>query len=252
MEDKLIYWFKLQLIMDFEILEEIGLTKGEIKVYLSLLKEGPSTAGRILESARVQNSVFHFCINRLIHKGLVSYTRKNKSRVYAAASPDAIVQYLKNKENKVKEIVPDLCQLALLSKPKQSVELFEGIKGVMTMLSVMIEGAKKGEKFYFFAPELENSKEVQKFYEQFYDIRRKEKGLITKGIAPISLKKFFEKRKNIQMKYIHGPVPSNSSICNGKMALISWSEKPIGILIIEKQLVQKHLEFFENFWQRSK
>ena len=68
--------------MDTKALEDIGLTQGEIKVYLALLEIGPSTAGSILEKAGIQNSVFHFCVNSLIEKGLVSYVKKNKFRVY--------------------------------------------------------------------------------------------------------------------------------------------------------------------------
>jgi len=58
--------------MNTKILEDIGLTPGEIKVYLTLLEEGASSAGKILEQAQIQNSVFHFNINRLMEKGLVS------------------------------------------------------------------------------------------------------------------------------------------------------------------------------------
>jgi len=48
--------------MDTKILEDIGLTHGEIKVYITLLELGSSTAGAILKKAKIQNSVFHFNI----------------------------------------------------------------------------------------------------------------------------------------------------------------------------------------------
>ena len=38
--------------MNEQLLEEIGLTKGEIKVYLTLLKIGETTTGKIIEEAQ--------------------------------------------------------------------------------------------------------------------------------------------------------------------------------------------------------
>lgn len=233
--------------MNTKILEEIGLTQGEIKVYLALLELGSSTAGPILEKANIQNSVFHFVINRLIEKGLVSYVKKNKFRIYQPANPDSLVSYLKDKEKQLEKILPELKEKQTSSKEKQEVELFEGTKGVITLLNLLIEDAKRGDEFLFFTPELEKDKEIQEFYE-IYDAKRKDKGLIIKGIAPKSLKPLFEKRKSIKMKYSDSPVPANTGICNNKMAIISWENKPTAVLIHSKQMVEKQKEFFNSLW----
>lgn len=45
--------------MDTQILEDIGLTNAEIKVYIALLELGTSTAGPIIEKTGLQNSVVH-------------------------------------------------------------------------------------------------------------------------------------------------------------------------------------------------
>lgn len=237
--------------MDTKILEDIGLTQGEIKVYLALLELGPSTAGAILEKANIQNSVFHFCVNRLIEKGLVSYVKKNKFRIYQAANPDNFLTYLKDKEKQVENLLPKLKEKQKFSKDKQEVELFEGLKGIITLMNILIDDSKKGDKFLFFAPELEKSEEIQKFYKQ-YDVKRKAKGLITKGIAPKNLKPLFVKRTYLKMKYLDFPVPANTGICNNKMAIISWDKKPTGVLIHSKHIVEKQKEFFNSLWKIAK
>ena len=53
--------------MDTKILEDIGLTNAEIKVYLALLELGVSGAGNIIEKSRLQSSVVHNTINNLIN-----------------------------------------------------------------------------------------------------------------------------------------------------------------------------------------
>ena len=39
--------------MDTKVLEDIGLTKREIKVYITALEIGPSSAGQILKKANI-------------------------------------------------------------------------------------------------------------------------------------------------------------------------------------------------------
>ena len=236
--------------MNTKILEDIGLTKGEINVYLALLELGPSTAGSILEKASIQNSVFHFNIHRLIEKGLVSYIKKGRIKVYKAADPNNFLIYLKDKEKQIEKILPELKEKQAKIKEKEETELFKGMKGIITLLNILIENTKRGDEFLFFSADIdEKNKEIQRFYKR-YDIKRKDKGLITKGIAPKKLKLLFKKRKYLKMKYTNMPLPANTGICNNKMALISWGEKPTGILIQSKQIVKKQIEFFNELWNK--
>ena len=61
--------------MDTKILEDIGLTNAEIKVYLALLELGSSTAGHILEKSGLQNSVVHMTLHKLIDKGFITFIK---------------------------------------------------------------------------------------------------------------------------------------------------------------------------------
>ncbi|MFQ5621311.1 MAG: helix-turn-helix domain-containing protein [Candidatus Nanoarchaeia archaeon] len=74
--------------MNPNVLEHLGLTPGESKVYLALLQLGPSSAGPIIEKSGLQNSVVHLCLNTLKDKGLISYVRKGRARIYQAADPE--------------------------------------------------------------------------------------------------------------------------------------------------------------------
>jgi sugar-specific transcriptional regulator TrmB len=237
--------------MDSRVLEDIGLTQGEIKVYLALLEAGTSTAGRIIEKAKIQNSVFHFCINRLIEKGLVSYVKKSKFRLYSSASPDNLVAYLKDKEKMVASILPELKQKQNKTE-EQAAEIFEGIKGMQTMLNELIENTRAGDKFYFFAVDVPGqNEEIQEFFEM-YDAKRRDKKLDVKGLATKENSRFFLKRKGLKVRIVDFPIPSNISICNNKMALITWGEKPSGILIKSKQIIDKQIEFFNSIWKQAK
>ncbi len=114
------------------------------------------------------------------------------------------------------------------------------------MLNELIEDTKPKDIYYFFAVDVsELNEEIQKFFER-YDIKRRIKKLIVKGLARNKLRPLFEKRKYLKVRYVDFPVLSNLSICNDKMALITWEDVPMGILIKSKQLVKNQIEFFEE------
>jgi|SRR3989344_2231193 len=235
--------------MDLSILEDIGLSRGEIKVYLSLLETGLTKVGIIIEKSNLASSAVHNSINSLIEKGFVSYIKKSKIKYYKAVPPKQLIDFIEDKKNKILQIIPELEVKQKLEKDEQEAEIFEGIKGILRMLSLLIENSKKGDEYLFFVINVEEkNEEIQKFFKQ-YDIKRKNKGLIIKGLAPKDLKNLFIKRKLLRMRYTNFPIPSNISICNEKIALFSWGEKPVGYLIKSKQISDMYKEFFNQIWR---
>jgi HTH-type transcriptional regulator, sugar sensing transcriptional regulator len=94
--------------MDIEILEDIGLTKREISVYIALIELGESTAGPLKHKTKLQNSVIHWCLNNLITKGLVNYVEKGKRKYYQATDPENLIKFLNEKKHRLQELVPQL------------------------------------------------------------------------------------------------------------------------------------------------
>src|SRR3989338_7547002 len=101
--------------MNEELLQKIGLNKSEVKVYLNLLELGSSTTGPIMDKAKVSSSKIYGILERLIEKGLVSFIIKSKTKYYQASSPEAIFDYINEKEEEmekqkeqIKKIIPEL------------------------------------------------------------------------------------------------------------------------------------------------
>ena len=70
--------------MDIKILEEIGLTKSEVKTYLALLEIGSSSTGDIVEKAQVASSKIYEILDKLSQKGLVSFIIKSGVKYFEA------------------------------------------------------------------------------------------------------------------------------------------------------------------------
>ncbi len=237
--------------MKEEILENLGFTYAEAKVYLLLLELGSVKVGRIIEKSGLQSSTIHNTLNSLKEKGYITYILKGKIKIYQAVDPKNILKEFKEKEAKFEGILSSLEQKHKFAQEKPQAEIFEGIKGMINLLNELIEDAKPKDNYYFFAMDESGlNVEIQKFFEK-YDAKRKNKGLIVRGIARKELEFLFENRKVLKMKYVDHQIPSNISICNNKMAMISWGEKPTGILIKSEQLCKSQIEFFESLWKTA-
>lgn len=59
--------------MKTSALEDIGLTKAEITVYLSLLSLGTTTAGPIIRDAKLYPSIVYSALESLVTKGFVAF-----------------------------------------------------------------------------------------------------------------------------------------------------------------------------------
>src|SRR3989344_7078089 len=208
-----------------KILEEIGFTKGEIKVYLTLLELGSTTTGGIIKKSKVSPSKVYDILEKLIQKGVVNYVIKGKVKYFEAASPKRILEYLQEKEEKIKaqekelnKVLPQLIQKQKLIESIQEAKVYKGWKGVQTAFNFILEVLKRGENYIgFVATEKEQqSKEVQLFFAKYHK-KRYERGLKVSLIANEKTKHIFEgpiykEFKNFHVKYVKHIVPTGTLI----------------------------------------
>src|SRR3989338_369599 len=112
------FFGKKRVYMIESSLEKIGLTRGEVKVYLTLLKTGQTTTGKIIDESQLSSGKIYEILDRLIRKGLASFVIKDKTKYFEAASPKMILQHIKDKEEelkrneqKIESLLPDLIKI---------------------------------------------------------------------------------------------------------------------------------------------
>lgn len=236
--------------MEIELLKEIGFTAGESKIYLSLLEIGPTSAGKIIEHTKLQNSVIHLCLNSLIKKGLVVYILRGKRKIYSAVNPNRLINLLEDRKRRINEALPELLAKQRRLEEKPNAEVFEGSWGIMTLLDTLLDGTKKGDEYLFFSFDKPLIDERMMNIFNQHERKRKEKGLIVRGIAPKELKPLFKYVK-INMRYVDFPIPSGLTIIKDKLMIITWEKEPIGFLIKSDLLTNKYREFFNHIWKIS-
>ena len=141
--------------MNTKILEEIGLTPGEIKVYLALIGLGETTSGPIIGESKVSVSKVYSILERLSRKGLASYIVKRKTKYFKAADPRRLLSYLQEKEEILKEQEEELKKLLPELELKQNsvvteetAQVFDGLRGIQTARERTLKIMKKGDQMW--------------------------------------------------------------------------------------------------------
>ena len=142
-------------IMNLESLQELGLTDGEIKVYIALLGLGETTSGPIVKEAKVSLSKVYLILEKLSQKGLVANIVKNGVKYFRASSPTRLLDYLREKEDKLKlqennlkEIIPQLQLRQDSGTFTETAQVYEGLKGIQTARERTLNIMEKGDEMW--------------------------------------------------------------------------------------------------------
>ncbi|MBI4146884.1 hypothetical protein HY489_06125 [Candidatus Woesearchaeota archaeon] len=244
--------------MSEHFLEELGLTKGEIRVYLSLLSLGQTTSGPLIAESKISSSKVYEILNKLMEKGLVSHTIKNKTKYFQPTSPAKLKDYLAKRENTIaqqkkelEEQLPKLLARYAEIKATQSAEIFTGLPAIKTMLWELIAEASPGEQYYFFGGVGARYEEIAQKIFIPYDKYRYERKLNVHGIVHVKHKEFLKKIARATLRFVNYPIPSNIAIFRDKLVIQSYTENPMAILITSQEITSQFKEFFESVWQTA-
>jgi len=245
-----------------KILQDIGLTESEIKVYLALLKLGQTTAGKIVDEAKVTRSKIYDILERLKNKALISYITKESTKYFSATNPNNILTYLEEKEkkiqeekNSIKKILPELLNQQKLFQKDKVAEVFIGINGMKNAFNVLVEEFEEKEPYYAFgAGKGENVEQIQIFFSQLH-LKRKEKKIKSFIIFNESSRSLFEeqeKSKFVEVRYIKQSTPTAINVYKDYTIMAILTKEPVTLLIKNKETADSFREYFKLMWKLAK
>ncbi len=250
--------------MNKQILYGVGLTKGEVEVYLALLKLGSSSIGNIVKESKVTKSKVYDILNRLIDKGLVSAFVKNKINCYNAAPPNFLLELLekrgkeiKQQEREIQGLLPSLIGIQSISNKEDRVEIFEGFQGLKNAFQIIENEFKVNEEFLVFGVDDTLNQQQLNFFINFHKKKVKAK-IKTKVIFTSNLKgvKEYHLKQSLYNKERHlnqnSAIPINIYKNLVIIPILQKSEKEITILIRNKKLAEGFREYFYTLWNISK
>ena len=240
--------------IDSSVLEDIGLSRSEIKVYLSLLELGESTSGPIIKKSGLQNSVVYNAINHLIEQGLVSFILKGKIKYFQAADPKNLVNFIETKKKRLLEILPKLTRKK--EEKQHEAKMFVGWKGVYAAFNSIIEEIPQGLDYIGFAAGAEEqfSEETKTFF-QIYNRKRSEMKynvrLIVNESARTSIEeyKYGKGQKKPEYRFVEGIAFNGMIIFGDKVLQVAFEEEPVAIIISSKAMAESFRKAFNSYWK---
>ena len=230
-----------------KVLANLGFSPNEIKVYLTLNDYGSLKAGKIAKIAKLDRSSCYNALKILAEKGLVSYVLIGNVKWFQATGPKRLLEFVKEQQEDVKEILPELHTRHKAAKIEGQVRLFKGIKGVK---SIFLDIARTGKDNFVFGSEGQFSKKMPEFAKQF-DRLKKEKNIRTKLIIRKGRKEI--DKKTTEYKYIvASESPAVTNIYGDKIAILIWTDEPEGVIIENKAAAKAYKSYFDFMWKHAK
>ncbi len=120
--------------MKEDILMDLGLSKNESKIYLSLLEQGISTATQVAEKSGIHRVNVYDSLNKLKERDLVGEINISNKKCYQASSPEILKNIIKEKEMKLNKILPQLALFQQMNQTKIDVQVYTGYDYIRKMM----------------------------------------------------------------------------------------------------------------------
>jgi len=243
--------------MDTEILRKIGLTENEIKIYLSLLKTGSSTAYEISKKTGIYRVHIYDKLEQLMDKGMVTHVYTGAKKYFQATHPSKIKQYLEDKkktielqEKDVDSILPELEAMTQILKEDTFVEVFKGIEGlkyflkdiIKTKQEVLITGIddkKYQDALPIFMEQYFRDLKHYKIKERVITMKKLGIFLFDKELSPTTNYKFLEEKQFN---------PTNTFVYGNKVVIVTWGNPVTAVMIKNNDIAETYRNHFEHLW----
>jgi len=250
--------------MDLSSLKEIGLTDGEVKVYLSLLRIGPVKTGVLAVSAGVSSSKVYKILSRLEKKGLASHGLKNGVAHYSALEPKRLLDYIDEERERldgkralVEKLLPSLMkQRKDSAKPQATV--YYGFKAVSNFFRGILDELSEGDHYHVigagYPGEYGEYEETYRFFYKYHQLRAEKKikvfmlanNAIRETMVPTT-------RLNAEIRFLPDFLMTSLQVLfyGNKTFFIIRAEEPFGFLIESKEVVSSFKKYFDAFWKMA-
>jgi sugar-specific transcriptional regulator TrmB len=252
-------------MMILEKLKELDLSEGQIKVYSAVLELGIGSLNSIQEKTGIERRNIYDILNKLIERGLISYTLEKGKRTYQSTNPSKIEEEVKRKMAALKELekqLPSLHSSFNSTKPDTRAEVFRGNESIKSLLKDVLDYT---ESFWIGGNGFEQYKAVpenlQIWFEHWMRERAEKKhimhdlvshGSYLKGLEPN--KKSKHKKEHYEYKELPEGMytPMVIVIFGNKVAQIIWGEQSFAFVLESDKIKKSYMKYFDYFWKNTK
>lgn len=249
------------MAIDLEELRELGLSEGQVRVYSAILELGTGSLNAIHEKTGFERRAIYDILNKLIEKGLISYTVEQGKRTYQCANPRVLGEEIEKRRAALDELrkkLPKINQAYALSKPKIRAEVYRGNAAMKTLL----EEALDYEATYWIGGnsgvESQTGQDMKQWFKKWTEKRVEQKrfmydlvdyGTYLEDFPPGNI----TKHKKYLYKYCQLPEQLRSPmviiIFGNKVAQVLWGRQSFAFVLESEEIKESFMKYFHYFWK---
>ncbi|MFA5995375.1 MAG: helix-turn-helix domain-containing protein [Patescibacteria group bacterium] len=237
-----------------KILQNIGLSENEAKVYCSALSLGSSTILNLARNASMKRSTVYAIVEALKQKGLMHIKMQGLKKLYTAANPEQLEHILEQRQDNFKKHLPDFLAIYNLESNNNFVKYYEGLTAVKALYEDSLKQIKPHEDYLVITNQEQWLQLDEKFFMNY--IKKRAKLNINTRLlfqdSPIAREhKRLEKNFNEQVKILPaGTALEIDLVLIPNRLIIHQLIPPIMAIVIEnKSVIKMQQELFEIIWR---
>lgn len=251
--DKNIYVILLSEMLT-QILQNIGLTEKESKIYLALLQLRDALPSIIAKRSGIKRPTAYVILEQLQKKGLVSYVKRGRTLYFRALNPNNFVEDQYNKYKGLENALPDLLKMheSYVVTPQMSV--FESKEG---LIKIMEDTLTTRTGLLCWADVTEAVTSLKDYYPTYIAKKVKRKIFLRGIFCADKLAKRFQEHGEDELREVYlipkekFPFKNEINIYDDKVAIISHADQ-IGIIIQNKNIADTQRSIFELGFEYAK
>ncbi|MBS3138328.1 hypothetical protein A2819_00185 [Candidatus Azambacteria bacterium RIFCSPHIGHO2_01_FULL_40_24] len=236
-----------------EILEQAGLSKVEVQVYLTLSKLGLSSAYRIAAEAHLFRANVYEALSRLTEKTLVREKRIGGKLLFEASDPRVIMDILDEKRRNVESLIP---QILLQQRSVMKETVFQEYKGPDAVVNALFHFLDYGKPILVWGVPKTAYALLAPKIDLFHEERIKRK-VVMKHIYNSTayervsvLKKMPCTKIRILPALYDSEVATN--VCGDEVMFVLY-KAPVSVMLIKnKDMAEAYKRYFEILWTNAK
>lgn len=226
--------------MKKNILEKIGFTQDQSRIYLALLELGRASISDISRETGMYRPAIYKTLPGLVERGVVGVMPKGKNTVYVPESPERLEKMFEDLEDDFNAEIHHFRDMYAALGKKPQITFKEGDEAIKEVFSDVVHSLKKGDIYYRYSSALTLAR--QKYVPRDYRSVRDRKGLERYIITDESSKKMVKNKLGRYFKAVSNDEKLfdyniTQIIYGDKVAVIDYNTKTT--IVIKNEMIAK-------------
>jgi sugar-specific transcriptional regulator TrmB len=239
-----------------EALGEFGLNDREIKVYLALLSNGAMNAYQLCQKIGIIRQTVYEILDSLVSKGVAGHSIRSGVKYFEASNPSKFKRILEEKNKIIESVMPELkkMQESTINKPKM--ELYEGVEGLKSIYADILN--EKPSEILEYGNAENFSKVMKLYFIENYIIKRAKSKIRVRAVIEKNkeTEEISKSNKSLLRESRYMQELANFKTINfiykNKVAMLSFTNEPVGLIIENKEIAETQRFIFELIWKSAK